>query len=181
MAKRPENRMKPLPVKGQIPKPKGKTKPIYRGEVQKPIMTKPIYRGEPARPMPRPQPYYPGGNKKGLPEGFKEKYSDALARARRHVSNKAAVGEGYAGLGQQELAKRKQQHTALRDIALSKHTEAYKNMTTMKNLIGAHGSDPTFEKHLDSVYASADDSWVKQRAQLQKAAYWNKNLKKFGK
>ena len=91
------------------------------------------------------------------------------------------VGKGYAGLGKQELSRRKKQHEALRDLALAKHTEAYKNMITMKNLIGAHGSDPALEKHLDSVYASADASWVKQRAQLQKAAYWNRNLKQFGK
>ncbi len=91
------------------------------------------------------------------------------------------VGKGYAGLGKQELSRRKKQHEAIRDIALGKHTKAYKNMTAMKNLIGAHGSDPAFEKHLDAAYSSADASWVKQRAQLQKAVYWNKNLKQFGK
>jgi len=91
------------------------------------------------------------------------------------------VGKGYAGLGKQELSRRKKQHEAIRDIALGKHTEAYKNMTTMHNLIGAHGHDPSFEKHLNSVYASSDSSWVKQKAQLKKAAYWNRNLKQFGK
>ena len=127
----------------------------------RPLPVKPG-RGERQRPIPKPSPKPTPINKGSKPQP-------------------SAVGQGYAGLGAVEMNKRKAQHTALRDIALSKHTEAYKNMITMKNLIGAHGSDPTFEKHLDSVYASADASWVKQRAQLQKAAYWNRNLRKFGK
>ena len=43
------------------------------------------------------------------------------------------VGQGYAGLGKQELKKRKEQHTALRNIAMSKSIGAAKQVKEMQN------------------------------------------------
>ena len=54
------------------------------------------------------------------------------------------VGQGYAGLGEQELKRRMKQHTALRDKALRKGDEADKVFENMRKLIGEHGSDPSF-------------------------------------
>ena len=92
------------------------------------------------------------------------------------------VGQGYAGLGKQELKKRKQQHTALRNIAMSKSLGAAKQVKEMQKLIGAFGSDPAFKQagHLSAAYSTLDSAMVERDAQLRKAAKLNKRLNKLG-
>ena len=159
--------MRPLPVRGERPKPTPRPLPV-KGDLPESRM--------------KPLPHYPGGNKKGLPEGFKERYSEAFASARSRISNTSAVGQGYAGLGAVEMNKRKAQHTAMADIAKAKHQEASSRLTSMTGLIGAHGSDPAFMmQHGQSVLDSAKDAQKKMTSAARDYSLWYNRGKKFRK
>ena len=92
------------------------------------------------------------------------------------------VGQGYAGLGKQELNRRMKQHKAIRDKALGKSMDADKMVKGMVKLIGQHGSDPAFKKagYTDAAYRTMDKAFVTRQAQLQQAVKFNKGLKKLG-
>ena len=160
--------MRPLPVRGERPKPTPRPLPV-KGDLPESRM--------------KPLPHYPGGNKKGLPEGAKEKYIDALNRAKGHISNNSsAVGQGYSGLGVVEMNKRKAQHTAMADIAKAKHQEASNRLTSMTGLIDAHGFDPAFMmQHGQSVLDSAKDAQKKMTSAARDYSLWFNRSKKFTK
>jgi len=165
--------MRPLPVKGERPKPTPRPLPV---------------KGERPESRMKPLPHYPGEYKKGLPEGFKGKpidkarYSKAFAKARSRISNTSAVGQGYSGLGAVEMNKRKAQHTAMADIAKAKHQEASSRLTSMTGLIGAHGSDPAFMmQHGQSVLDSAKDAQKKMTSAARDYSLWYNRGKKFRK
>ena len=159
--------MRPLPVRGERPKPTPRPLPV-KGDLPESKM--------------KPLPHYPGGNKKGLPEGFKERYSKALASAKSRISNTSAVGQGYAGLGAVEMNKRKAQHTAMANIAKAKHQEASGRLSNMTGLIGAHGSDPTFMmQHGQSVLDSAKHARKKMESAARDYSLWYNRGKKFDK
>lgn len=88
------------------------------------------------------------------------------------------VGQGYAGLGKQELNRRMKQHKALRDKALGKSMDADKMYKEMGKLIGQFGSEKGFPT--DAAYRTLDHAFVTRQAQLQKAVKFNKGLKKLG-
>ena len=88
------------------------------------------------------------------------------------------VGQGYAGLGKQELKKRMKQHTALRDKALGKSMDADKMFKEMGKLIGQFGSEKGFPTN--AAYRTMDKAFVTREAQLKKAVQFNKGLKKLG-
>ena len=90
------------------------------------------------------------------------------------------VGQGYAGLGKQELKKRMKQHTALRDKALNKGNQADKMYNQMSKLIGQHGSDPAFKKagYTDAAYRTMDKAFVTRQSAYKQAIKFNKGLKK---
>lgn len=88
------------------------------------------------------------------------------------------VGQGYAGLGKQELNKRMKQHKAIRDKALGKSMDADKMYKEMGKLIGQFGSEKGFPT--DAAYRTLDHAFVTRQAQLQKAVKFNKGLKKLG-
>jgi len=162
-----EKGMRPLPVRGERPKPTPRPLPV---------------KGERPESRMKPLPHYPRGNKKGLPEGFKERYSEAFAKARSRISNTSAVGQGYSGLGAVEMNKRKAQHTAMADIAKAKHQEASNRLTSMTGLIGAHGSDPAFMmQHGQSVLDSAKDAQKKMTSAGRDYSLWYNRNKKFTK
>ena len=88
------------------------------------------------------------------------------------------VGQGYAGLGKQELNRRMKQHKALRDKALGKSMDADKMYKEMGKLIGQFGSEKGFPT--DAAYRTLDHAFVTRQAQLQKAVKFNRGLKKLG-
>ena len=88
------------------------------------------------------------------------------------------VGQGYAGLGKQELNRRMKQHKALRDKALGKSMDADKMYKEMGKLIGQFGSEKGFPT--DAAYRTLDHAFVTRQAQLQQAVKFNKGLKKLG-
>ena len=88
------------------------------------------------------------------------------------------VGQGYAGLGKQELKKRMKQHKAIRDKALGKSIDADKLYKEMGKLIGQFGSEKGFPT--DAAYRTLDKAFVTRQAQLNKAVQFNKGLKKLG-
>tara|TARA_A100001011_G_scaffold381017_1_gene449010 strand:- start:489 stop:785 length:297 start_codon:yes stop_codon:yes gene_type:complete len=88
------------------------------------------------------------------------------------------VGQGYAGLGKQELNRRMKQHKAIRDKALGKSMDADKMYKEMGKLIGQFGSQKDFPT--DAAYRTLDHAFVTRQAQLQKAVKFNKGLKKLG-
>jgi uncharacterized membrane protein len=87
------------------------------------------------------------------------------------------VGKGYAGLGKSELNRRMKQHTAIRDKAIASHTKAYKEQKNMEKMIGQFGQDLGFPT--DAAYRTADKAYIKQKAQLKKAADFNRKLQNF--
>jgi len=90
----------------------------------------------------------------------------------KKISKDIIVGAGYLGLGKQELNKRMKQHTAIRDKAI-----AYKEQKSMEKMIGQFGQDPGFPT--DAAYRTADKAYSKQKAQLKKAADFNRKLQNF--
>tara|TARA_Y100000996_G_C22303605_1_gene553200 strand:+ start:145 stop:441 length:297 start_codon:yes stop_codon:yes gene_type:complete len=88
------------------------------------------------------------------------------------------VGQGYAGLGKQELNRRMKQHKAIRDKALGKSMDADKMYKEMGKLIGQFGSEKGFPT--DAAYRTLDHAFVTRQAQLQKAVKFNRGLKKLG-
>ncbi len=92
------------------------------------------------------------------------------------------VGQGYAGLGKQELKKRMKQHTALRDKALKKGDNASDMYNRMSKLIGQHGSDAEFKAkgYTDAAYRTMDKAYVQQQSAYKQAIKFNKGLKKLG-
>ena len=92
------------------------------------------------------------------------------------------VGQGYAGLGKQELKRRMKQHTTLRDKALRKGDEADKVFKDMQKLIGEHGSDPSFRAkgYTDAAYRTLDKAFVTRQSAYKQAVKFNQGLKKLG-
>ena len=88
------------------------------------------------------------------------------------------VGQGYAGLGKQELKRRMKQHTALRDKALNKGNQANKMYKEMGKLIGQFGSEKGFPT--DAAYRTMDKAFVTKQSAYKQAIKFNKGLKKLG-
>ena len=88
------------------------------------------------------------------------------------------VGQGYAGLGKQELKRRMKQHTALRDKALNKGNQADKMYKEMGKLIGQFGSEKGFPT--DAAYRTMDKAFVTKQSAYKQAIKFNKGLKKLG-
>ena len=86
------------------------------------------------------------------------------------------VGQGYAGLGKQELKKRMKQHTALRDKALNKGNQADKMYKEMGKLIGQFGSEKGFPT--DAAYRTMDKAFATRQSAYKQAVKFNKGLKK---
>ena len=170
-------------LKERPKRPSPKFPPIWKGNRPiKPPRPLPHYPGGEGGSRTRPLPHYPGGNPRGnLPEGFKERYSEAMANVRKRTANrKFDVGQGYAGLGAVEMNMRKAQHTAMANIAKAKHQEASGRLSDMTNLIGAHGSDPAFMmQHGQSVLDSAKDAWKKMESAARDYSLWYNRGKKF--
>lgn len=86
------------------------------------------------------------------------------------------VGAGHRGLGRNELNKRMKQHTALRNKAIKKGSNAYDDYKEMDKLIGSFGSEAGFP--------TKDAKQYKQRkiktgnAQFKLARKYNTGLKK---
>jgi len=95
----------------------------------------------------------------------------------KKISKDILVGAGYLGLGKSELNRRMKQHTAIRDKAIASHTKAYKEQKSMEKMIGQFGQDPGFPTN--AAYRTADKAYSKQKAQLKKAADFNRKLQNF--
>jgi hypothetical protein len=95
--------------------------------------------------------------------------------------DKNEVGQGYAGLGKQELNKRIKQHTALRDKAFAGYGRGMKEYKQAMKLVGEFGSDPSKSKQVGEVQKSGIDAGVKALGELQKASKLNKQLLKLKK
>jgi hypothetical protein len=94
---------------------------------------------------------------------------------------KNEVGQGYAGLGKQELNKRIKQHTALRDKAFAGYGRGMKEYKQAMKLVGEFGSDPSKSKQVGEVQKSGIDAGVKALGELQKAGKLNNQLLKLKK
>lgn len=86
------------------------------------------------------------------------------------------VGAGHKGLGRNELNRRMKQHTALRDKAIKKSSNAYDDAKQMGKLIGSFGSEAGFPTKDAKQYQQRK---VKtSNAQYKLAKKYNTGLKK---
>jgi len=94
---------------------------------------------------------------------------------------KNEVGQGYAGLGKQELNKRIKQHSALRAKAFSTYTRQQKDYEQAMKLVGEFGSDPSKKKAVDEVHKYGVEQGVKAYMNLQKVGKLSEGLRKLKK
>jgi hypothetical protein len=94
---------------------------------------------------------------------------------------KNEVGQGYSGLGKQELNRRIKQHQALKDKAFASYTRGQKDYEQAMKLVGEFGSDPKKAKQVGAVQDWGISRGVDAYGQLQKASKLNKSLQKLKK